>query len=76
MHVDRSASTITLTYTGSGKTSDFRILLPAGWTPKTLTVAGRIVDPKVTQMDASRYIEFQVPLAGVGRAILTCEHSR
>jgi hypothetical protein len=31
---------------------------------------------KLSQMDASRYVDFQSPLAGVGQAILACEHGR
>jgi hypothetical protein len=73
MRIDPAGATIALTYTGSGKTAHFALLLPADWKPKTLTVDGRVQPFTVTQEAASRYATFQAPIAGVSRAVLTCE---
>ncbi len=75
MQIDPAAATIALTYTGSGRTGQFALLLPNGWQPKSLTVDGRTLPFAVTQEDASRYAAFQTPLACVRQAVLHCETS-
>jgi hypothetical protein len=72
MQIDRAAGTITLVYTGSGKNADVRLLLPEGWKPKSLTLAGREMAPEVQSIDASCYVRFSCPIAGVSTAVLTC----
>jgi hypothetical protein len=73
MQIDPAASTITLTYTGSGKTAYFSVLLPEGWKPKSVTIDGRPTEFTLAQADASRYVAFQASLAGVGEAVLACD---
>jgi hypothetical protein len=72
MQIDPAAATIALTYTGSGQTGQFAVLLPNGWQPKSLTIDGRELPFSVTQEDASRYVTFQTPLAGVSCVRLQC----
>lgn len=76
MRIDRDAGTVTITYTGSGKTADFAVLLPKGWTPKSLTLQGRDAMFALEEMDASRYVEFTSPIGGVGKAVITCERRK
>lgn len=82
MQIDPAAATITLTFTGSGKGADFSVLLPEGWTPKSLTLAdgegkeAHAAEFKATSMDASRYVVFQAAVAGVGKAVIQCEGTK
>ncbi|MHB9110521.1 MAG: alpha-L-rhamnosidase-related protein [Armatimonadota bacterium] len=58
---------ITITYTGSGDTADFRVLLPAGYAPKEVTLNGDPITFTVRHEDQSAYACFTTPVAGVGR---------
>jgi hypothetical protein len=72
MEIDPAASTITLTYTGSGEKGAFRVLLPAGWTAQSVQQNGKPVSFAVAQIDASRFVEFETPVAGVSTATIVC----
>ena len=72
MQIDPAKTTIALTYTGSGKSGSFRILLPEGWTPQSVTQNGQASPFATAQCDASRFVEFQAPVAGVSTATIVC----
>lgn len=72
MEIDPKGLAVRLAYTGSGKEASFRVLLPEGWTPKRLVVGARSVPFQVEMVDASRYVVFQGPIAGVGHAVVEC----
>lgn len=72
MQIDKANSTLALSYTGSGNTADFSVLLPEGWTPKSLTIEGQPIDFHLTQIDTSCYVVFQSSVTGVNKAVLTC----
>jgi hypothetical protein len=73
MQIDSKATSITLTYTGSGQVGRFAVLLPQGWQPKSLKIDGHEQPVGTQQEDASLYATFEAKLSGVGRAVLTCD---
>jgi hypothetical protein len=64
---------ITLTFTGSGETADFRVLLPAGWKAKTVQLNGKAIEFKQVHVDRSRFATFTAPIAGASKAVIVCE---
>lgn len=74
--IDPNAYTVTLVYTGSGKKADFHVLLPQAWTAKTVAIQAKAVPFQETTVDASRYVDFAAPVAGVSTAVITCHPPR
>lgn len=68
----RSASTLNLTYTGSGHQVDFHILLPHDWQAVSVQVDGVEQPYQVSHEDQSRYVDFSAPIRGVSQAVVAC----
>lgn len=64
--------TLTLRFTGSGERVDFHVLLPAGWRLAGVTLNGAAAPASEALVDASRYVDFSAPLAGVNEAQVRC----
>jgi len=73
MECDQATHTLSLTYTGSGKTGRFSVLLPEGWKAKSLTVDGQRVPFELVPVEASRYVNFDGSIAGLKKAVIACE---
>ena len=72
MQVDEAAKVITMTYTGSGERAHFAILIPAMWHPVSITCGASAVDHQIREEDASRYVCFSAPVAGVSSVAVRC----
>ncbi len=65
-HLDEAARRLTLTLTGSGAQARLRILLPKdAITVKSVTHNGAPVAHRTQQVEASHYLELDLPLTGV-----------
>ncbi len=67
---DAAAKTMSVTFTGSGDRAAFSLLLPADWTPATLTVNGTPTTFALRRVADSFYADFAAPLSGVSCAVL------
>ena len=72
MQVEENAGTIRLTFTGSGKKTNVRILLPDGWLPNVVKAGDSPVDFTIDEVDASRYVCFSLPIEGHSSAAINC----
>lgn len=55
---------IRITFTGSGDAACFRVLLPEGWQPQTVTLNGKEIAFRLETVDQSRYACFDTAIQG------------
>ncbi|MFW5798269.1 MAG: hypothetical protein ACOCXX_01315 [Planctomycetota bacterium] len=63
--IDREETTLELELTGSGESAQVALLLPAGWSTRSVTVDGADVEHELRHEDNSAYACFEVKL-GMG----------
>ena len=74
LYIDESAHAIRLTYTGSGKEVNIRILLPEGWVPKDVTSGDSCIEFNAEEVDVSRYACFSLPIQGCRGVTIDCAY--
>ena len=65
-----SGSTIRLLWSGSGETAVFRVLLPQGATPRSVTINGKPGEVRIEDVGSSRYMRLSAP-AVQGSVVVT-----
>lgn len=70
--LDRPRRLCRLAFAGSGRAARVRLLLPAGWMPRSLAVDGAPVPLAVERLGESAYVMFDVETAGARTAEVPC----
>ena len=72
MRIDRSKKKIRVSYTGSGKSVRFRVLLPKQWKVRSVRQNGKAIKTRQEKIEGSSYVNFAGPMAQVGVIEIGC----
>ncbi len=63
---------VRIEYAGSGQTVRFRVLLPVGWHPGSVSLDGETLEFDTEEIEQSLYVKFLCPIEGFGEVEIEC----